>query len=103
MLPWVAERPGARLAAYGADLILNPSASHFAFGKIEVRRQFVTEGSRAFGAAYVYSNLLGNEAGRAIYDGGALIATAGGIIAQGNKFLMPGDQDGIELDGGWCV
>ncbi|MFN8548610.1 MAG: nitrilase-related carbon-nitrogen hydrolase [Candidatus Eisenbacteria bacterium] len=85
---WVAERPGARLAAYGADLILNPSASHFAFGKIEVRRQFVTEGSRAFGAAYVYSNLLGNEAGRAIYDGGALIATAGGIIAQGPRLTM---------------
>ena len=58
-------------------MILNPSASHFAFGKIEVRRRFVLEGSRAFGVSYVYSNLLGNEAGRAIYDGGALIASAG--------------------------
>ena len=55
-------------------MILNPSASHFAFGKMEVRQRFVLEGSRAFGVSYVYSNLLGNEAGRAIYDGGALIA-----------------------------
>ena len=34
----------------------------------------VIEGSRAFGVTYVYSNLLGNEGGRILYDGGALIA-----------------------------
>jgi len=82
---WVADRPGARLSAYGPDVILNPSASHFAFGKLAVRRGFVAEGSRAFGAAYVYANLLGNEAGRAIYDGGALIAADGRIVAQGPR------------------
>lgn len=82
---WVAARPGGRLAAHGADVILNPSASHFAFAKLAVRHRFVTEGSRAFGCAYVYANLLGNEAGRAIYDGGALIAAGGRIIAQGDR------------------
>ncbi len=82
---WVAQRPGARLAAHGADVILNPSASHFAFGKVAVRHRFVTEGSRAFGCAYVYANLLGNEAGRAIYDGGALIAAGGTMRAQGER------------------
>jgi len=82
---WVAERPGARLVAHGADVILNPSASHFAFGKLGIRHRFVTEGSRAFGCVYVYANLLGNEAGRAIYDGGALIASGGHIIAQGPR------------------
>jgi NAD+ synthase (glutamine-hydrolysing) len=82
---WVAERPGARLAAHGADVILNPSASHFAFGKLAVRHRFVTEGSRAYGCAYVYANLLGNEAGRAIYDGGALIAAGGAVVAQGER------------------
>jgi NAD+ synthase (glutamine-hydrolysing) len=82
---WVAERPGVRLGAHGADLILNPSASHFAFGKLAVRHRFVIEGSRAFGCAYVYANLLGNEAGRAIYDGGAMIASGGRIVAQGSR------------------
>ncbi len=71
---WVAERPGCRLARAGVDVILNPSASHFAFGKQAIRKRFVQEGARAFHAAYVYANLLGNEAGRAIYDGDALIA-----------------------------
>jgi len=83
---WVAQRRGAELALTGVDLILNPSASHFAFGKQEVRRRLVLEGSRAFGVSYVYANLLGNEAGRAIYDGDALIATAGKVVAQAQRF-----------------
>jgi NAD+ synthase (glutamine-hydrolysing) len=83
---WVAQRPGASLAARGIDLILNPSASHFAFGKDEVRRRFVLEGSRAFACGYVYANLAGNEAGRAIYDGGVLVAAAGRLLAAGRRF-----------------
>ncbi|HUS39567.1 MAG TPA: NAD(+) synthase, partial [Pirellulales bacterium] len=83
---WVAARPGGELSAAGADLILNPSASHFAFGKQDIRRRFVLEGSRAFGVTYVYANLLGNEAGRAIYDGGTLIASGGQMVAEGPRF-----------------
>jgi NAD+ synthase (glutamine-hydrolysing) len=83
---WVARRPGADLSAMAVDVILNPSASHFAFGKCQLRRRFVQEGSRAFGASYVYSNLSGNEAGRALYDGQTLIATGGEIVAAGPRF-----------------
>lgn len=83
---WVASRPGSSLALQGVDFILNPSASHFAFGKIRTRERFVIEGSRAFNVSYLYSNLLGNEAGRAIYDGGALIASAGKILGEGPRF-----------------
>ncbi len=83
---WVANRPGSDLALRGVDVILNPSASHFAFGKSEVRHRFVLEGSRAFGVSYVYANLLGNEAGRIVYDGGALIASAGKLLAVGERF-----------------
>jgi len=82
---WVADRPGRNFSGSGVDLILNPSASHFAFGKQEVREQFVIEGSRAFGTVYVYANLLGNEAGRAIYDGGGLIASCGKIVGEGQR------------------
>lgn len=83
---WVAARPGARLATVGVDVLLNPSASHFAFGKQAVRRQIVVEGSRAFGVTYLYANLLGNEAGRALYDGGGIIASAGTPIAETTRF-----------------
>lgn len=83
---WVAKRPGLELALEAVDVILNPSASHFAFGKYAVRDRLVLEGSRAFGVSYVYANLLGNEAGRAIYDGDALIATQGRIVARATRF-----------------
>lgn len=83
---WVANRPGGELAQRGVDILLNPSASHFAFAKNEVRQRFVLEGSRAFGVTYIYANLLGNEAGRAIYDGGVLIASDGKMVASGARF-----------------
>jgi NAD+ synthase (glutamine-hydrolysing) len=83
---WIAQRPGAELSLDAVDVILNPSASHFAFGKKDVRRRLVLEGSRAFGVSYLYSNLLGNEAGRAIYDGDAMIATGGRLLAAAPRF-----------------
>ncbi len=83
---WVAKRPGSELWKKGVDIILNPSASHFAFGKYEVRKRLVLEGSRAFGVSYVYTNLLGCEAGRAIYDGGVIIASGGSLVATGPRF-----------------
>lgn len=85
---WVADRPGARLAERGVDVMFNPSASHFAFGKADVREGFVRNGARAFGAAYVYANLLGCEAGRAIYDGHAHIATPEALVARGPRLIF---------------
>ena len=83
---WVAQRPGSSLAREAVDLILNPSASHFAFGKHATRQRFVLEGSRAFHVGYIYTNLLGNEAGRAIYDGDTMIASCGKLLAKGDRF-----------------
>ena len=83
---WVSDRPAGNLSLQGLDIVMNPSASHFAFGKSRVRKRFVMEGSRAFGVTYLHTNLLGNEAGRAIYDGGALIASADKLVATGPRF-----------------
>jgi NAD+ synthase (glutamine-hydrolysing) len=82
---WVGTRPGGNLANKGTDIILNPSASHFAFGKHSVRQRFVLEGSRAFNVTYVYANLVGNESGRAIFDGDAMIASNGKMLSIGKR------------------
>ena len=82
---WVANRPGTELALRGVDVICNPSASHFAFGKFAVRQRFVVEGSRAYAVAYLYANLLGNEAGRVVFDGGGLIASGGALCGKGPR------------------
>lgn len=85
---WAARRPGRDLSQSAVDLILNPSASHFAFGKQEIRRRLVLESSRAYGVSYLYSNLLGNEAGRVIYDGATLITSNGSILAEGPRLCF---------------
>jgi NAD+ synthase (glutamine-hydrolysing) len=74
-------RPGYRLCERGVDLILNPSASHFAMGKSVTREhEVVIEGSGKFNCVYIYTNLLGNEAGRMIYDGDIIIGQRGKLI-----------------------
>lgn len=80
------KRPGYRLCERGVDLILNPSASHFAMGKSLLREtEVVIDGSSMFKCAYIFSNLLGNEAGRMIYDGDIIIGQHGKIVAVNNR------------------
>ena len=84
---WRAElRPGWTHKERGVDLILNPSASHFAFEKSRFREGLVVPGSRDFDCAYVFANLLGNEAGRMVYDGEILIAQRGTLLKKNERF-----------------
>jgi len=83
---WVADRPGVRLFDRGADIILNPSASPFTFNKFQTRAQLVTDASRAFACTYIYTNLLGNESGRLIFDGDAMISSGGELLASSDRF-----------------
>lgn len=74
------DRPACRLVEKGVNMILNPSASHFAMQKTKDRIALVESTSKDFDCTYVYANLLGNEAGRMIYDGEILIAQKGTIF-----------------------
>ena len=78
-------RPAARLAGK-VDLIVNPSASHFAMSKTDLRYKLVLNASRNFACTYLYANLLGNEAGRIIYDGEILVARNGHLLVR-NQLL----------------
>lgn len=92
------KRPGYRLCERGVDLILNPSASHYAMGKSELREQeVIIEGSEKFKCAYLFVNLLGNEAGRMIYDGDIVIGQKGKLIAV-NTRLSFGDYNLIACE-----
>ncbi|MGC4022391.1 MAG: NAD(+) synthase [Cyclobacteriaceae bacterium] len=80
---WAKEkRPGYLLKEKGVELILNGSASHFAFGKsIQREKEVAVDGSSLFNCTYLFVNHLGNEAGRMIYDGDIIIAQKGKLIA----------------------
>lgn len=82
-------RPGYRLKERGVDLILNPSASHFAMGKSLLREEEIARiGSELFDCVYLYANLLGNEAGRMIYDGDVVIAQKGTLVAVNTRLIF---------------
>lgn len=83
---WVANRPGVKNFDRGVDILLNPSASPFAFNKFTTREQIVKDASRAYCCGYVYTNLLGNETGRLIFDGDAMIASGGDLLASSDRF-----------------
>ena len=83
---WVAQRPGRLHFDRGVDILLNPSASPFAFQKFMTRERLVIDGSRSFSCSYVYTNLLGNEAGRLLFDGDAMIASDGALLASSPRF-----------------
>jgi NAD+ synthase (glutamine-hydrolysing) len=77
---WRMERPGKNLHDRGVDLIINPSASHFAMSKSDLRENLVKNSSLTFNCAYIYVNVLGNEAGRMIYDGDIIVAQNGTLL-----------------------
>lgn len=83
---WNGERPAQRHYLNNVDIILNPSASNFAFGKTITRSRLVTETSRAYSCTYIYSNLLGNESGRIIFDGEILISQGGELLTRNTRF-----------------
>lgn len=84
---WEGEkRPAYDLARRGVSVICNPTASHFAFGKAETRKKLTLEGAKIINGSYLFANLLGNEAGRIIFDGDAYIALEGSILAQTPRF-----------------
>lgn len=74
------ERPACRLVERGIDLILNPSASHFAFEKVTVREDIAINSSKRFDCVFLHTNMLGNEAGRMVYDGDVVIAQKGMLL-----------------------
>ncbi len=79
---WSLRRPAFSLWESNFDLILNPTASHFAFDKYILRRQIALESSRSLGVHFLMCNLLGCEGGAMLYDAHMLLASDGLLLAE---------------------
>ena len=90
-------RPGYQLQKRGIDLIFNPSASHFAMGKTWERKELIEFSSKTFDCYYCYVNLLGNEAGRMIFDGECVLSHQGEILGR-NQLLSFEDFQIVPFD-----
>ncbi len=79
---WINHRPVLLHYSYDIDLILNPAASHAALGKYQIRKNIAKSSSQYYFCYYFSVNLLGNESGKSIYDGGMFLAKNGNILRE---------------------
>ena len=89
--------PVAELAASGATLVLNPSASPWHAGKPLERRQMFAESARRFGVPIAFVNQVGGN-DELIFDGGSFVVDARGRI-QAQLPLFESDLAVVELPG----
>lgn len=84
---WVPEPPSGKLAAHGATIICNLSASDEVIGKGEYRRQLVKSQSARCVCGYIYADAgMGESTQDLIFSGHNLIAENGVIVGESKKF-----------------
>ena len=84
---WVPEPPSGRLAAAGATIIVNPSASDEATGKAAYRRALVEGQSGRLCCAYLYADCGGGESTTdLVFSGHDMIAEGGVLLSESAPF-----------------
>lgn len=78
--------PGIDMNLDGAELLGNGSSSHWQIRKLNTRVNLILGSSSKVGGAYAYSNFVGGDGGRLLFDGSSMIAQNGKLLAQGKQF-----------------
>lgn len=82
------DSPHIRLGLNGVEVIGNGSGSHHQLRKLNTRVDLIRSASQKSGGVYLYANQSGCDGGRMGYDGSALIACNGDVVAQGSQFTL---------------
>lgn len=77
------ESPNIMWGLEGVDIISNGSGSHWQMGKRTYRHSLISGATSKNGGAYMYSNLLGCEGNRLVFDGNSMIYKNGKLLAVG--------------------
>ena len=86
---WASVAPSNIMAQYGANLILNLSASNEVLGKSDIRKNTVLENSRRNCGAYVYASAGALEStSDTVYSGHNIIASLGNLICETENFSV---------------
>ena len=80
---WTADSPARSRVLAGAEIICNGSASPFTPRKHEQRKRLVQGSASGLACVYAYANLLGCDNSRLVFDGGGIVATPDGVVAEG--------------------
>jgi predicted amidohydrolase/NH3-dependent NAD+ synthetase len=80
---FTAESLNILLGLEGVEIISNGSGSHFQMGKQQRRHKLIEEASKKNGGVYMYSNLLGCDGNRLVFDGNGMIYMNSQLLAVG--------------------
>ncbi|KIY65087.1 glutamine-dependent NAD synthetase with GAT domain-containing protein [Cylindrobasidium torrendii FP15055 ss-10] len=72
----------------GVEIFTNSSGSHHELRKLHTRIDLIKEATTKLGGIYLYANQQGCDGDRLYYDGCAMIAVNGEIVAQGSQFSL---------------
>ncbi|KZT07503.1 glutamine-dependent NAD(+) synthetase with GAT domain-containing protein [Laetiporus sulphureus 93-53] len=72
----------------GVEIFTNSSGSHHELRKLYRRVELIKEATMKVGGIYLYANQQGCDGDRLYYDGCAMIAVNGQILAQGSQFSL---------------
>ncbi|MCI0396675.1 MAG: NAD(+) synthase [Chloroflexi bacterium] len=80
--------PHTYLGLDGIEIVANGSGSHHELRKLHRRIDLIRNASAKGGGIYLYANQQGCDGGRLYFDGCALIAVNGQVVAQGSQFSL---------------
>lgn len=82
------QSPHVAMSLDGVEIITNSSGSHHELRKLNKRLDLILNATSRCGGVYLYANQRGCDGDRLYYDGCALIAVNGKIVAQGSQFSL---------------
>jgi NAD+ synthase (glutamine-hydrolysing) len=85
---WAPENTSAKQFRSGAEIIVNPSASHWELGKLSSRSDLIQAATKKTGGVYVYANQIGCDGNRLFFDGSSMIFLNGSLIKQASFFSL---------------
>ncbi|KIM56030.1 hypothetical protein SCLCIDRAFT_133456 [Scleroderma citrinum Foug A] len=80
--------PHISMGLDGVEIFTNSSGSHHELRKLYTRVELIKEATLKLGGVYLYANQQGCDGDRLYYDGCAMIAINGHIVAQGSQFSL---------------
>lgn len=80
--------PHISMGLDGVEIFTNSSGSHHELRKLYTRVELIKEATLKLGGVYLYANQQGCDGDRMYYDGCAMIAMNGHIVAQGSQFSL---------------
>ncbi|XP_048402019.1 glutamine-dependent NAD(+) synthetase isoform X1 [Stegostoma tigrinum] len=85
---WVPNSPHITMAMDGVEIFTNSSGSHHVLRKNYVRVDLIKSATAKNGGIYLLANQKGCDGDRLYYDGCAMIAVNGHLVAQGSQFSL---------------